>query len=70
MRFRLRFLIDEIENYTSRYSYGRSELKVIEKATEIRNRGYLSKKELKVIGYGHLFSLKVRLIKYNIKRVN
>lgn len=48
--FELKFDIELIEQYASRYSYGRSELEVIENAEQIKNRGYLTKKELQMIG--------------------
>lgn len=48
--FELRFPISEVGHYASRYSYGRSELEVTENAETIRSRGYLSKRELQIIG--------------------
>lgn len=48
--FELKFDIELIDHYASRYSYGRSELEVIENAEQIKNRGYLTKKELQIIG--------------------
>lgn len=48
--FNLKFHVKEIDFYASRYSYGRSELEVIENAEQIKNRGYLTKKELQIIG--------------------
>lgn len=48
--FKLRFEISEIQEYASQYSYNRSEQIVIENSEEIKSRGYLTKKELQIIG--------------------
>ena len=47
---KLKFNINQIDHYASRYSYARSELEFIENAQQIKNRGYLTKKELQIIG--------------------
>lgn len=50
MKFILRFPISEIETYASKYSYGRLSTEVTSNADKIKNRGYLTKKELQIIG--------------------
>ena len=49
-KFQLRFPIKKLNAISSMYSYGRSELEVLENAQKIKNRGYLTKKELQIIG--------------------
>ncbi len=48
--FKLKFDISEIEKYASKYSYAQSEAGIIENSPNIRNRGYLTKTELQIIG--------------------
>ncbi|WP_421878795.1 hypothetical protein [Marinoscillum sp.] len=47
---KLKFHTSKIDYYASRYSYGRSELEVIQNTQQIKSRGYLTKKELQIIG--------------------
>lgn len=48
--FYLKFKVSEIQEYASKYSYTYSEKEVVANREEIRNRGYLTKKELQIIG--------------------
>ena len=48
--FKLKFDVSQVEKYASEYSYERSESEVIKNSLKIRDRGYLTKSELQIIG--------------------
>ena len=48
--FKLKFNVSEILTWSSKYKYERSEIEVKENASGIVDRGYLTKKELQIIG--------------------